>query len=164
MRKFAPFAVLFLSIASLAHAADVRDVKDPAAIKKMFRPAARVRLVNVWATWCAPCVEEMPILRTLRSTFGTELGMVGVSLDDMVPGDTGATKKRVLSFLESKQVSYPNAYYTGNSDALADAMNIDGAIPITILYDKKGKEVWRRQGTLDQAQITDKIRQLLKVR
>jgi len=162
MRKFAPFVVLFLSLN--VHAADVRDVKDPAAIQKIFVPAAKLRLVNVWATWCAPCVEEMPVLRTIRKSFGSELGMVGISLDDMIPGDRGETKNRVVKFLDSKQVAYPNAYYIGSSDALADAMNIDGAIPITIIYDSKGKELWRRQGTLDQAQATKKIQELLKVR
>ena len=162
MRKFAPFVVLFLSLT--AQAADVRDVKDPAAIQKMFEPAAKLRLVNVWATWCAPCVEEMPVLRAIRKDFGKELGMIGISLDDMVPGDRGETKSRVVRFLDSKQVAYPNAYYIGSSDALADTMNIDGAIPITIVYDSKGKEVWRRQGSLDQAQATKKIQELLKVR
>src|SRR6059058_3565522 len=102
MRKFAPFAVLFLSIASVARAADVRDAKDPAAIVKMFPATAKLRLVNVWATWCIPCVEEMPVLRSLRSSFGSELAMVGVTLDDMMPGERGATRRRVASFLDDK--------------------------------------------------------------
>ena len=164
MSKFARFAVLFLSLASVAQAADVRDVKDPAAITKMFAPAAKLRLVNVWATWCAPCVEEIPVLRTIRTTFGSELSMIGVSLDDMVPGERGETRTRVVKFLDSKKVPYPNAYYVGGGDALADAMKIDGAIPVTIIYDSKGKELWRRQGSLDQTQIMDKIHQLLKAR
>jgi len=164
MRKFAPFAVLFLSLTSGAQAAAVRDVKEPAAIQKMFAPAAKLRLVNVWATWCAPCVEEMPILRTIHTTFGSDVSMVGVSLDDMVPGEPGDTRARVVKFVESKHVPYPNAYYVGSPDALADTMKIDGAIPVTIIYDSKGRELWRRQGSLDQAQIMDKIRELLKAR
>jgi thiol-disulfide isomerase/thioredoxin len=164
MSKFAPFAVLFLSLTCVAQAADVRDVKDPAAITKMFAPSAKLRLVNVWATWCAPCVEEIPVLRSVRTTFGSELSMVGVSLDDMIPGERGDTRSRVAKFLDAKKVPYPNAYYVGSGDALADAMKIDGAIPVTIIYDHKGKELWRRQGSLDQAQIMDKIHQLLKVR
>ena len=160
MRKFAPFAVLFLSVA--AHAADLRDAKDPAAFAKMFPPAAKLRVVNVWATWCVPCVEEMPVLQTIRRTFGSEVAMLGITLDDMIPGDRAEMKKRVASFLDSKQVSFPNAYYTGSSDALAEALKIDGAIPVTLVYDNKGKELWRLQGTLDRQQAIDKIKELLK--
>ena len=162
MRKFALFTVTFLSVAAAAHAADLRDVKDPNALAKMFPASAKVRLVNMWATWCVPCVEEMPVLRSIRETFGNDLGMLGVTLDDMVPGDRAETRKRVVSFLDSKKVTYPNAFYIGKSDALADALNVDGAIPITIVYDNKGKELWRRTGTLDAQQTIEKIRELLR--
>ena len=162
MRKFALSAVLFLSLTPIANAADLRDVTDPKAFAKMFAAPAKLRVVNVWATWCAPCVEEMPILRSIRDTFGSDIAMLGITLDDMVPGDRAETRKRVVSFLDAKQVSYPNAFYIGKSEALADALNIDGAIPITIIYDRKGKELWRRQGSLDQQQAMDKIRKLLK--
>ena len=108
---------------------------------------------------------EVPLLKELYAKYLDQgVAVVGISLDDMIPGDRGETKNRVVKFLDSKQVAYPNAYYIGSSDALADAMNIDGAIPITIIYDSKGKELWRRQGTLDQAQATKKIQELLKVR
>ncbi|MGZ7042746.1 MAG: TlpA disulfide reductase family protein, partial [Thermoanaerobaculia bacterium] len=120
---------MFLSIASVAGAADLRDVKDPAALATMFPASARLRLVNVWATWCVPCVEEMPVLGAIHKTFGSDVAMLGVTLDDMIPGDRADTKKSVLAFLDAKQVSFPNAYYTGSSDALADRLRIDGAIP-----------------------------------
>ena len=160
MRKFAPFAVLFLSVA--AHAADLRDVKNPADLAKMFPASAKLRVVNVWATWCGPCVEEMPVLQTIRKTFGSEVAMLGITLDDMIPGDRSQTKKRVVSFLDSRKISFPNAYYIGNADALADALHIDGAIPVTLVYDNKGKELWRVQGPLEQQPAVRKIRELLK--
>lgn len=165
MRKYARFAVLFLSIASVAAtagAADLRDVKDPAALATMFPPSARLRLVNVWATWCVPCVEEMPVLGSIHKTFGNEVAMLGVTLDDMIPGDRAETRKKVSAFLDAKQVTFPNAYYTGNSDALGERLKIDGAIPITIIYDSNGKELWRLQGTLERQQTLETIRSLLR--
>jgi thiol-disulfide isomerase/thioredoxin len=144
------------------HAADLREVKDPAAIAKMFPPAAKVRVVNIWATWCVPCVEEMPVLSSIDRTFGDEVAMLGITLDDMIPGDRTDTKKRVASFLDAKHVAFPNAYYTGSSDALADQLRIDGAIPVTIIYDGRGNELWRLQGTLDRDDTIRKIREFLR--
>ncbi|MGZ4807911.1 MAG: TlpA family protein disulfide reductase [Thermoanaerobaculia bacterium] len=153
---------MFLSIASVAGAADLRDVKDPAALATMFPASARLRLVNVWATWCVPCVEEMPVLGAIHKTFGSDVAMLGVTLDDMIPGDRAETRKKVRAFLEAKQITFPNAYYTGNSDALGERLGIDGAIPITIIYDNNGKELWRLQGTLEREQTLEKIRSLLR--
>jgi thiol-disulfide isomerase/thioredoxin len=162
MRKCVRFAVLCLSLAAAASAADLRDVKDPAALATMFPASAKLRLVNVWATWCVPCVEEIPVLRTIRSTFGGDVAMLGVTLDDMIPGDRAETKKRVRAFLDAKQVSYPNAYYIGGADALGELLRFEGALPITIIYDNNGKELWRLQGTLERRQVMEKIRDLLR--
>src|SRR4051794_3911670 len=99
MRKCARFAVLFLSLAGVASAADLRDVKDPAALATMCPAVAKLRLVNVWATWCVPCVEEMPVLGSIHQAFGDDVAMLGVTLDDMIPGDRAETKKKVRAFL-----------------------------------------------------------------
>src|SRR5262249_32798111 len=99
MRTFAPFAAFCLSLATSAGAATLVEVKDPARIPDNFAAAAPVRLVNVWATWCVPCVEEMADLGTISRTFGSKVSLVGVSLDDMIPGDRTETKRKVVTFL-----------------------------------------------------------------
>ena len=67
MREYVRFAVISLSvlIASSALAADLRPTKVPKDIPKAFSPKAKVRVLNVWATWCVPCVQEMPDLRAI---------------------------------------------------------------------------------------------------
>jgi thiol-disulfide isomerase/thioredoxin len=144
-----------------AGAANVVEVKEPSRIAASFSPRAALRVVNVWATWCVPCVEEMADVRAIGEAFGTQVSLVGISLDDMIPGDRAATKRKVAGFLDQKKISYINLYYSGNSDALASALRFSGEIPITIVYDRRGRELWRKQGKLDRQETIGQIRKLL---
>ena len=161
MRKCARFAATFLSVfaALTSFAADLRSIEDPAKIAAVFPRGARLRVINVWAIWCAPCVAEMPDLRAIDDAFGAELALVGVSLDDMLPE---ATPKPVAAFLDKQRIKFPNVYYTGNPDALGDYLKFDGQIPITIVYNSAGKELWRHQGRLDRDQTIARLRELLR--
>ncbi len=160
MRMYVRFAVFCLSLASAA-AGDLLEVKEPAKIAASFSPRAAIRVVNVWATWCVPCVEEMADLRAVNAEFGPRISIVGVSLDDMIPGDRAETKKKVTAFLQKNGISYSNVYYSGNSDALAETLHFNGEIPITIVYDRSGRELWRQQGKLDRQKTIAQIRKLL---
>jgi thiol-disulfide isomerase/thioredoxin len=162
MRTFALFAAFCLRLAAPAEAANLVEVKEPARIAEAFSPRASLRVMNVWATWCVPCVEEMNDLRTIDATFGPEVSIVGVSLDDMIPGDRAATRRKVIAFLDQKQISYSNIYYSGSNEALADALRFSGEIPITIVYDRNGRELWRQQGKLDRRKTIAEIRKLLR--
>lgn len=161
MPKSARFAVSFLSVlvAASTFAADLRTMKEPAKIASVFPATAKVRVLNVWATWCGPCVTEMPDLRAIDDAFGAEVAIAGVSLDDMIPGAKAAG---VASFLDKQRIAFPNVYYTGNLDALADNLRITGEIPITIVYDQKGNELWRHQGLLDRNETIAQVRALLR--
>lgn len=142
-----------------AAAADLRTVSDPALINGVFPSRARVRVMNVWATWCAPCVAEMPDLRAIDETFGPEVALAGVSLDDMIP-DTDPAKVR--GFLDRYEIGFPNVFYTGNPDALGEHLRFSGEIPITIVYDGTGKELWRHQGRLEKDETIARLRRILK--
>ncbi len=160
MQKYARFAVTFLSLLALpALAADLRSIREPKKIASVFPAAAKLRLVNVWALWCVPCVAEMPDLRAIDETFGAEVALAGISLDDMLPD---ATPKPVNAFLDKQKIGFPNVYYTGNSDDLGDYLKFSGEIPITIVYDGKGKELWRHQGRIDRTQTIARLRELLR--
>lgn len=152
-------AVLCVLFALSVFAADLRPTKAPADIAKAFAPKAQVRLLNVWATWCVPCVQEMPDLRAIDETFGPELALVGVSMDDMIP-DTKPAK--VAAFLDRQRIAFPNIYYTGNADALGDHLDFNGELPLTIVYDGKGKELWRHQGRLERDATIARLRDILR--
>ena len=151
--------LIVLLLAASASAADLRDIKQPEKIASAFPPAAKVRVVNVWATWCVPCVAEMPELRAVRAAFGSEVALAGVSLDDMIPG---TDRKKVVAFLDRQKIAFPNVYYTGNPDALGDFLRFDGEIPVTIAFDRSGKELWRHQGPIQRASTIAELRKLLR--
>jgi thiol-disulfide isomerase/thioredoxin len=140
-------------------AADVRETRNPADIRAVFPAKASVRLVNVWATWCVPCVAELPDLKAIDQAFGSEVAIAGVSLDHMIPG---AKKETVAGFLDKLNIAFPNIYYTGKLDDLADLLRFNGEIPVTIAFDRNGKEIWRHQGRLNKEKTIAEIRSLLR--
>jgi thiol-disulfide isomerase/thioredoxin len=161
MPKSAPFAASFLSVCLVlpALAADLRPVKEPAKIAAVFPAAAKVRVLNVWAMWCVPCVAEMPDLRAIDEAFGREVAIAGVTLDDMLPD---AKPSKTAEFLDRQKIAFPNVYYTGNADDLGDRLRFSGEIPITIVYDAKGNELWRQEGRLDRDKIIARLRETLR--
>lgn len=140
-------------------AADLRPLTEPKQIASVFAPAAKVRVLNVWALWCVPCVAEMPDLRAIDEAFGREVAIAGVNLDDMIPD---AKSQETLAFLEKQRIAFPNVYYTGNLDALADHLRFSGEIPLTIVYDAKGKELWRHHGRLHRDDTIARLRETLR--
>jgi thiol-disulfide isomerase/thioredoxin len=146
-------------VALQAHAADLRTISKPSEIAPVFPAAAKLRVVNVWAMWCAPCVAEMPDFRTMDATFGSEVAFVGVNMDDMLPQ---ASPQPVKAFLDKQKIAFPNVYYRGNADALGKYLKFDGSLPFTIVFDDKGKELWRHDGSIDREKMIAKLRDLLR--
>ena len=99
-------------------------------------------LVNLWASWCAPCVKELPTLEKLEAThtIDGELGIIAVSQDS-------APKASVEAFLADKKIGKFAAFRDPDM-ALTSALGVQ-IMPTTILYDAAGKEVWRFTGDLD---------------
>lgn len=109
------------------------------------RPAAewdgQVLVWNFWATWCAPCREEIPLLIATREKYkalGVEI--VGIAIDNAA---------KVREFSASFSISYP--VLLAGSDGL-DLMrklgNNSGGLPYTVVVDQKGKVVHRKLGAL----------------
>ncbi|MEN2747525.1 TlpA disulfide reductase family protein [Sphingomonas sp. T9W2] len=97
-------------------------------------------LVNLWATWCAPCVREMPTLDALTAREKAALHVLTVS-QDMEPA-------KVQPFLTERKLANLVAYRDPDLQ-FTTGMNL--SLPTTILYDAAGKEVWRVTGGMDWA-------------
>ena len=97
-------------------------------------------LVNLWATWCAPCIKELPTIQALEAERKGELAVIAVSQDM-------GEKSAVDAFLAGKKLGRFAAYHDPDM-----ALSLDlGAqvLPTTILFDAAGKEAWRFTGDLD---------------
>ncbi|MCB9281085.1 MAG: redoxin domain-containing protein [Lewinellaceae bacterium] len=107
----------------------------------------KLRLVNVWATWCGPCILEYPEFIVLQRMYGARsFEFVSLSADKPQEED------KVLAFLRGKYSAVPNYLYSEEDKyALIDAVdkNWDGALPYTALIEPGGKIVWSHQGSVD---------------
>ena len=97
-------------------------------------------LVNLWASWCAPCVKELPTLDRLAAAKDGQLGVIAVS-QDMAP------QSSVEAFLATHKIANLGAYHDPEME-LTSALNVQ-IMPTTVLYDADGKEVWRFVGDQD---------------
>lgn len=129
-----------------------------AAIRK---PGARAVLVNVWASWCEPCREEMPdIVRAYRAHRRDGLRLVLVSADDE---DKRAEAEK---FLAAQGVDVDSFLKVGDDMTFINGIDPrwSGALPATFVFDDHGKVVqfWPRQIT--NQELTGKLTELLKRR
>jgi len=120
-----------------APAAAFRGPDDAPVTLAAFR--GKPLLVNLWATWCAPCVAEMPTLDKLAAARGDTMQVIAVAMDlqgaDVVDP---WFQKAGLTTLQP---------YLDPGNALLDAAA--GGLPTSIYYDAEGKEVWRVMGAID---------------
>ena len=98
-------------------------------------------LLNLWATWCAPCVVEMPLLDELAGELGDDVRVLTVS-EDMKGAEA------VVPFFEQKGFANLPRWMDPKND-LAIAFGGGAALPLTVLYDAEGREVWRVMGGYD---------------
>lgn len=117
--------------------------------------SGKLRLINVWATWCGPCTREFPDFITINRMYrGRDFEFISVSADDP------ANREKVLSFLKKQQSSVANYLFdTDDKYALIEAIdpNWQGALPYTILVEPGGKIVYARQGAIDPSAMKTTI-------
>ncbi len=109
---------------------------EPASLAQL---SGEPLLVNLWATWCAPCIKELPTLEVLGTRAGAPR-VIAVSQDV-------APRGSVEAFLDKNALRELESWHDPQM-ALAGALGAQ-ILPTTILYDAEGKEVWRFVGDLD---------------
>ena len=144
------------------------DAAGVAALRK--NGTNKLRLINVWATWCFPCVEEFPDLTSIARKFSRrEFELITISLDQpsqKVKAEAFLRKHRAVMSAKLKETvlaegrTTNNYLYSGASvDALAEALDPDwpGPIPYSILVDQDGNALYRKLGIIDP----DKVRGII---
>jgi len=142
----------------------VKWSKEPVALTKIdiaelkaiaANDTEKLRVVNVWATWCGPCVEELPEFVTINRMYrGRKFEMVTISAD--APKDQDAA----LKLLSKTNVSCRNVLFnSGNQDDLFETLDPEweGGFPFTAVIAPGGKVVFRKQGQIDPDELKQVI-------
>ncbi|HXL57264.1 MAG TPA: redoxin family protein [Chitinophagaceae bacterium] len=132
------------------------EMINEVGVKNLLQNSSdKLRLINIWATWCGPCVTEFPeFIKMNRMYRGRDFEFISISADD--PDN----KEKVLKFLQKQQASNTN-YLFNNDDKYKLIEAIDpkwqGALPYTILVEPGGKIVYAKQGRINPAEMKKMI-------
>lgn len=108
----------------------------------------KVTVVNFWATWCGPCLVEIPAFLELQRAYPDDLEIVGLSMDD--------SSEAVRAFVKTHGVTYPIAMATS---AAQDAFGGVIGLPTSYVLDPEGRVVAKHVGLVDMDVYRDAIAQ-----
>jgi thiol-disulfide isomerase/thioredoxin len=126
--------------------ANLQDGKELVSLSKYKGTPV---LVNFWATWCTPCVQEMPMLEAAHNRWGSKVQFVGIDRQDYKPD--------ALAFAQRTHVSYPLA---ADPDATLDGAYRLRGMPTSVFIDRNGRIVQRVTGPLTRTQLDDGLKAL----
>jgi thiol-disulfide isomerase/thioredoxin len=128
------------------------DLVDAAGLAALRHgEGTKVRLINVWATWCGPCVAEFPDLVEIDRLYRRR-DFELITLSANAPEE----KNEVLRFLTKQQASNRNLLFGSNDKyAMIDAFDKTwtGALPYTVLLGAKGETLWKQEGAIDPLEL-----------
>ena len=117
--------------------------------------SGKLRLVNVWATWCGPCVVEFPELVAINRMYrNRKFEQISIS------ADSPTKAADVLAFLKKQQASFKNFQFSATDKyALIEAVDPQwpGSIPYTLLIEPGGKIIFRKLGEIDPLELKKAI-------
>ena len=112
----------------------------------------RPLVLNFWATWCAPCVREMPTLEQFHRAQSKGVQVAGIALDSLAP---------VNAFLKQHPVSFPIGLAgIEGTELLRRLGNEQGLLPYTLVFDANGRIVQRKLGETNASELQDWAAQL----
>ena len=113
----------------------------------------KVLLINFWATWCAPCREEMPMLADFQDRYGEQgLQILGIAIDDPEP---------VQLFADTMDINYPLLISDNTTQVLMHKYNEVGAIPFSLITDRRGVVAETKLGVFTAEELKSMIEPLL---
>lgn len=106
----------------------------------------RPLLINFWATWCPPCIEEMPLINAFfKQNQGNGWQVLGLAVDKPAP---------VQAFLRTMPLAFPVAMAGFNGTELSRSLgNLTGSLPFSIALDAAGGIIQRKMGRLDASDL-----------
>lgn len=136
--------------------ADVQFQDDNGMPRALSDFRGKVVLLNVWATWCAPCRKEMPALDRLQQALGgPDFQVIALSIDNGGPAV-------VRRFYDEIGIRALDLYVDPTTEATGKLRTV--GIPTTLLLDREGQERWRKTGPAewDSPEIVESLRAKLR--
>ena len=123
-----------------------QTLPDAAGVPRaMSTHRGKVVVVNFWATWCVPCVEEIPAFSKVHADGGGKVAFVGLGIDGPA---------NIAAFAERLKPSYPLVVAAATGTDLARAFgNSSGALPFTVVLGPDGQVVASHLGRVDEATL-----------
>lgn len=142
--------LLMTSLNALANEFIFKDMQNK--VQRLSDYNGKWVLVNFWATWCPPCLEEIPdLVEMYNARKATDFVVIGIAMT--------SSKDSVLSFAKQMEISYP--IIMGDDKSAAQIGRID-ALPTSYLYDPSGKLVSYQTGIVTREAIESYIRSKTK--
>ncbi len=140
-------------------ARDTTRIVDNDEVARMVEThGSELLVVNLWATWCGPCLEELPYFERLaRETKEGAVQFVGVSVDLK-----NQVESQVIPFLKKREMPYPSVVFFGDSEEMINFFSTEwkGDIPATFFYNKQGEKVGQFLGQVTYEELKQKVEQL----
>jgi len=130
----------------LAKEVTLKEVDETGIKELLLNDRDGLRLINIWATWCGPCITEYPeFVKMQRMYAAKDFEFVSISVDNL------ESKDRALKFLKKSTSALPNYIFNGKDKyALIEAIDPewDGALPYTVLIEPGGKVLYKVMGSI----------------
>ena len=93
------FGLLFFLVISFSNAQEVKVLSWKAFNKEILKPTEKTKIINFWATWCGPCIQELPSFEEINSEMNDSVEVILVSLDN-----PARFEDKLLPFIAKKQL------------------------------------------------------------
>jgi thiol-disulfide isomerase/thioredoxin len=145
-----------LSLLSCASSVSMKRVDDTQI--KALPSAASTVLIHFWATWCQPCLVEIPVLNRLSEKYHSGVQFVAVNMDDV------ENRGAIPGFLKKHPIEYSVVLRDGkNFEAIAQALDPEwtAGLPATFVF-HDGKRVFAKIGMVDEKELDAVLRQTIE--
>jgi thiol-disulfide isomerase/thioredoxin len=114
----------------------------------------KIRVINFWATWCPPCIEEIPEFIKMQKQYGDKgVQFIGIAIEE---------RESVADYLKSIAINYPILIGGIDATALSQQMgNVIGAVPFTVVVNREGQIIHQQPGPLSDEQMLKIITPLI---
>ena len=162
MKRLLLYAALISLTVSMGSSTppQVEVVKFPRLQALMTKSSDQIQVINFWATWCKPCIKELPYFQAIHQKWGSQVDVTLISLDF-----ADEVQKKVIPFVQKKDLK-PKVLVLDELDYNSWIDRVDarwtGSIPATLIIDPKTGKRQFVEGEVTQAQIESMVQKFIK--